>query len=77
MLLKYRKKKLIGIQLLNLILMGIQGWFGSIVVATNLVPWTITVHLFLALLIIGIQLKILFSISKKSRFLVELPKGLK
>lgn len=77
MLLKYRKKKLIGIQLLNLILMGIQGWFGSIVVATNLVPWTITVHLFLALLIIGIQLKILFSISKKSRFLVDLPKGIK
>ena len=57
--------------------MGIQGWFGSIVVATNLVPWTITVHLFLALLIIGIQLKILFSISKKSRFLVDLPKGIK
>jgi cytochrome c oxidase assembly protein subunit 15 len=29
-----------------------QGWFGSIVVVTNLTTWTITVHMFLALLII-------------------------
>ena len=35
-----------------LILLVIQAWFGSIVVASNLVPWTISVHLFLALLII-------------------------
>ena len=77
MLLKYRTKKLIGIQLFNLVLMGIQGWFGSIVVATNLVPWTITVHLFLALLIIGIQLKILFAISKSSSAVMDLPKGIK
>lgn len=30
-----------------------QGWFGSIVVSTNLTTWTITVHFFLALLIVG------------------------
>jgi cytochrome c oxidase assembly protein subunit 15 len=29
-----------------------QGWFGSIVVSTNLTTWTITVHMFLALLIV-------------------------
>ena len=55
MFIKYRIKKTLLLQGLNIVLMGIQGWFGSIVVASNLVPWTITVHLFMALLIIGIQ----------------------
>jgi len=35
-----------------LILVIFQGWFGSIVVSTNLTTWTITVHMFLALLIV-------------------------
>jgi cytochrome c oxidase assembly protein subunit 15 len=62
-LLKYRKRKLILLTFVNLILMGIQAWFGSIVVASNLVPWTITVHMFLALVIIGIQLYVIRMIS--------------
>jgi cytochrome c oxidase assembly protein subunit 15 len=53
---KYRNKKLVFLSSLNLILLVIQAWFGSIVVASNLVPWTITVHLLLALLIVCIQL---------------------
>lgn len=32
----------------------VQGWFGSIVVSTNLTTWTITVHMFLALLIVAL-----------------------
>jgi cytochrome c oxidase assembly protein subunit 15 len=55
-LFRYRNRKLVLLTAANLILMGIEGWFGSIVVASNLVPWTITVHLFIALIIIGIQL---------------------
>ena len=35
-----------------LLLVIFQGWFGSIVVSTNLTTWTITVHMFLALLIV-------------------------
>lgn len=35
-----------------LILVIFQGWFGSIVVSTNLTTWTITVHMFLALLMV-------------------------
>jgi heme a synthase len=66
-LVKYRRhKKLLWLTFLNLILMGIEGWFGSIVVATNLLPWTITLHMFLALVIVGIQIKIIRIIRNKS-----------
>lgn len=40
----------------NLILIGFQGWLGSIVVSTNLVAWIITVHLLLALAIVAISI---------------------
>lgn len=62
-LVKYRKRKLVVISALNLIILVFQAWFGSIVVATNLVPWTITVHLLLALVIIGLQLYIIRLVS--------------
>ena len=60
---KYRKKKLIFLAGINLILMGAQAWFGSIVVASNLVPWTITIHMLLALIIIGLQIYFIREIS--------------
>ena len=63
LLLKYRKRKLVILAGLNLILMGIEAWFGSIVVASNLVPWTITIHMLLALVIIALQLYIIRLIS--------------
>ncbi len=40
--------------LLTFVLVGFQGWIGSIVVSTNLTPWTITIHMFLALIIVGL-----------------------
>lgn len=36
------------------LLVVFQGWLGSFVVSTNLTPWTITVHMFLALLIVAL-----------------------
>lgn len=64
---RYRKKRsLLILTFLNLVLMGIEGWFGSIVVATNLVPWTITLHMFLALVIVGIHIKIIRIIRNRS-----------
>jgi cytochrome c oxidase assembly protein subunit 15 len=39
--------------LATLIAVILQGWFGSIVVSTNLTTWTVTVHLFLALIIVA------------------------
>ncbi len=67
MLAVYRKSKFILLMLLNLLLMGVEGWFGSIVVATNLVPWTITVHLLLALVIIGIQIYLVYAMGRGSQ----------
>ena len=76
-LLKYRKRKLVLLAFANLIFIGFEAWFGSIVVATNLVPWTITVHLFFALLIIGLQLLILHEVSPKQSSRIEISKLLK
>lgn len=76
-LLKYRKRKLVVLATVNLVLMGIQAWFGSIVVATNLVPWTITVHMFLALVIIGLQLYIIKQISPVQQKPINVSKTIK
>jgi cytochrome c oxidase assembly protein subunit 15 len=53
---KFRKTKpvLFWLSVLNLIVLIFQGWFGSIVVSTNLTHWTITVHMLLALVIAGL-----------------------
>jgi heme a synthase len=76
-ILKYRKRKLIIWSSLNLLILVIQAWFGSIVVATNLVPWTITVHMLLALVIIAIQIYLIFLISPKAKSKLELSKSMK
>lgn len=76
-LIKYRKRKLVLITLFNLVLMFLEAWFGSIVVASNLVPWTITIHMFLALVIIGIQLYVIREISPVQQKKIELNKTMK
>lgn len=40
--------------LATLVAVIFQGWFGSIVVSTNLTSWTITVHMLLAMLIVAL-----------------------
>ena len=74
---KYRKRKIILLTGFNLVLMAIQAWFGSIVVASNLVPWTITVHMLLALVILGIQIYVLYIISAKQQLKLMQPKWMK
>ena len=40
----------------NVVAVGYQAWLGSLVVSTNLMPWMITVHMLLALVIVGISI---------------------
>jgi cytochrome c oxidase assembly protein subunit 15 len=53
--LKFIKVKpiLFWLSLATLLAVIVQGWFGSIVVSTNLTTWTITIHMFIAMLIVG------------------------
>ncbi|MCC9166125.1 COX15/CtaA family protein [Pontibacter harenae] len=48
-----RDKTIFYLSFLSFLLVGFQGWLGSIVVSTNLLPITITIHMALALLIVA------------------------
>lgn len=52
----YRKvaKRITVLSVINLLVVGYQGWLGSIVVSTNLMQWVVTVHMLLALVILMI-----------------------
>lgn len=54
--LKFRKTipVLFWVSVANVVILIFQGWFGSIVVSTNLTHWTITVHMLLAIVIAGL-----------------------
>lgn len=77
-LIKYRRqRKLLLLSFATLVVISLNGWFGSIVVATNLVPWTITVHMFLALLVVVLQLMMLRRIVPKYEKTLNLPVAMK
>ena len=60
-------KKLFSYSLLAVIMVGFQGWIGSIVVSTNLMPWLITVHMLIALLIVALLTFLVVRSGDKSR----------
>lgn len=60
-------RKLTIISLLTLVLVSFQGWIGSFVVSSNLTPWTITVHMFLALVIVAMLIYLVHAASPNSR----------
>ena len=47
-------KAIFYLSLVSFIVVGIQGWLGSIVVSTNLLPITVTIHMALALVLVAI-----------------------
>jgi len=56
-------RKLTIIAFLTLVLVIFQGWIGSFVVSSNLTPWTITVHMFLALLLVAMLVYLVHAVS--------------
>jgi len=58
--------KVFYISLLTFLMVGFQGWIGSIVVSTNLMPWIITIHMILALVIVLLLVYINFRIRRRS-----------
>lgn len=57
-------KKMTIIAFSVFVLVGFQGWIGSFVVSTNLTPWTVTVHMLLALVIVALLVYLLFESAK-------------
>ncbi len=70
------KPTIFWISLATLVAVLFQGWFGSIVVSTNLTTWTVTVHMLVALLIVGL-LAYLVVASRRNREEIAVPKGIK
>jgi cytochrome c oxidase assembly protein subunit 15 len=56
-----------------LISVGFQGWLGSIVVSTNLLPWLITSHMLVALVIVGLLVYLYFLSRKYENKIIEKP----
>lgn len=54
------ERKMVILSFMALLLVSFQGWVGSIVVSTNLLPGMITFHMLLAIGLIGLLLKIRF-----------------
>jgi cytochrome c oxidase assembly protein subunit 15 len=59
------KPSVFWLSLLALILTGFQGWIGSRVVATNLAHWMVTIHMVIALIIVGL---LIYTITKSQQF---------
>ena len=71
---RFKKAKwLVVLSGFQVVLMGFQAWMGAMTVATNLTPWVLTTHMLLAILIIGVQLKIIRLAQGKAARTIQMP----
>ena len=70
---KYWKssKLIVILSVFNFILVGFQGWLGSIVVSTNLTAWIVTVHMLIALAILAISIATYHMAKVQGRYKVQ------
>jgi len=57
----------------SLVLVGFQGWLGSLVVSTNLLPEMVTVHMALALVLVALLVYIVVRAKRENLFRYALP----
>jgi len=67
-----RDAAIFWLNLLAFLLVGLQGWIGAKVVDTNLAHWMVTIHMLLALVIVGI---LIYSITRSQQFVIESTAG--
>ena len=63
-----RDAAIFWLNLLAFLLVGLQGWIGAKVVDTNLAHWMVTIHMLLALVIVGL---LIYSITRSQQFVIE------
>ena len=62
------KRRLFLLSGLALFLVIFQGWIGSLVVSTNLLPWMVTIHMILALLMVFLLIYLYYTSQEKPYF---------
>jgi cytochrome c oxidase assembly protein subunit 15 len=63
-------KTVFFLSLATVFLIGFQGWMGSVVVASNLQPFKITIHMILALVLVGV---LIYTVTRSQReFLMQI-----
>lgn len=63
-----KDKTVFWLSFLAFILVGFQGWIGAKVVSSNLAHWMVTIHMIVALIIVGL---LIYTITRSQRFVVE------
>jgi len=65
--LKTQNKKIFWLSFLSFVLVGFQGWIGSIVVSTDLAVYMITIHMLIALVIVAL---LIYTITASQDFII-------
>ncbi len=64
------RKSLVVLSFFQLVVLIFQAWWGSMVVASNITPWVLTVHMILALILVSVQL-IIIHLSENARLITD------
>lgn len=63
-----KDKAVFWLSFLAFVLVGFQGWIGARVVYSNLAHWMVTIHMLIALVIVGL---LIYTITRSQEFMIE------